>query len=432
MKKTFRRILLISLTALASVFLFAGCSFGVTKDALKDKYGLSPCVTYYANGEMASFTPGSGIREKNVYFPTGVQPYEYTAESIKYDKYIFDGWYEVELDEEGNPITLKEFSDKTSGKTHYTYQLGDKVDFSKITLQENDHLYFAAGWIADTSVYVKLVHDGDRETKIPLDVEKETSESSPVYQKEYVCYGDTVKISNYSRSGELATIASDFLHVKDNAYTFLEYYADEECTTPVTWPLVKQNTDVTIYAKYIEGDWIIVNTAKEVKDMFGATGKTKHYWINADIDCSSVEVQAKVNFACEIQGNGHTLSGLTVTRSSGAVTTSMFGTVQETAKIENLTLTGLQLNFTFKPGTYSTYFVFTEMQAGAVIHNVTLQGNMNIYNSDDTVFLNLDNGNRTNCLYGGYETDAAYEAANENGFKFTQAPTIVTGLKTQI
>ena len=429
MKKTFRRILFISLTALASLFLFAGCSFGITKESLtKDR---PACVTYYANGETASFTPGNGIREKHVYYPVGVQPYEYPAESIKYDKHKFDAWYEVELDEEGKPITLEEF--KTSdGKSYYTYKLGDVVDFSKITLEETDHLYFAAGWVADTSVHVKLVHDGDKATQIPLDVEKETSANSPVYQKEYVCYGDTVKISNYSRSGELATISSDFLHVKDDAYTFLEYYVDEECTTPVKWPLIKQDTDVTIYAKYIEGDWTVVNTAKDVKDMFGATGKNKRYWINADIDCSSIQVQAKVSFACEIQGNEHTLSGLTVVRPASGTTTSMFGTITETARIENLNLTGLKLEFTFKPATYFVYFVFTELKEGAVINNVTLQGDMNIYNSDDTVFLNLDGDNRANCLYGGYETDAAYEAANENGFTFTQAPTIVTGLKTQI
>ena len=72
------------------------------------------------------------------------------------------------------------------------------------------------------------------------------------------------------------------------------------------------------------------------------------------------------------------------------------------------------------------------MKAGAVVSNVTLDGNMNVYNSSDTEFLNLDGDNRTNCLYGGYETDAAYEAANENGFTFTQAPVITTGLKAQI
>lgn len=431
MKKTFRRILLISLTAIASVFILAGCSFGVTKESLKDKYDLSACVTYYANGELASFTPGSGIREKNVYYPSGVQPYEIPAENIKYDKYKFDAWYEVELDEEGKPITLDEF--KTSeGKVYYTYKLGDVVDFSKITLEEDDHIYVAAGWIADTSVHVKLVHDGDKATQIPLDVEKETSASSPVYQKEYVSYGDTVRIANYSRSGELSTISSDFLHITDNAYTFLAYYEDEACTTPVSWPLVKQDTDVVIYAKYIEGDWTIVNTAKDVKDMFGATGKDEHYWINADIDCTDVEVQAKVTFACEIQGNGHTISNLTVKKSASAAATSMFGTMAETAKIENLNLTGLKLEFTFRPGTYSVYFVFTEMKTGAVVNNVTLQGNMNIYNGDDTTLLNLDGDQRTNCLYGGYATDAAYEEANENGFTFTQAPIIETGLKAKI
>ena len=432
MKKTFRRILLISLTAIASVFIFAGCSFGITKDSLKDKYGLSACVTYYANGEMASFTPGSGIREKNVYYPSGVQPYEIPAENIKYDKYKFDAWYEVELDAEGNPITIEEF--KTSdGKTYYTYKLGNVVDFSKITLNENDHLYLAAGWIADTSVHVKLVHEGEKDAKIMLDVEKETSAASPVYGKEYVCYGDTVKISNYSRSGELATISSDFLHITDDAYTFLEYYTDEACTTPVQWPLIKQDTDVVIYAKYIEGDWTIVNTAKDVKDMFGATGKDERYWINADIDCTDVEASAvRGNFACEIQGNGHTIRNLTVKKSNSSVATSMFGTLTETAKIENLTFTGLKLEFSFRPSTYSVYFVFTEMKEGAYVNNVTLDGNMNIYNSKDTEFLNLDGDKRDNCLYGGYETDAAYEAENKNGFTFTKAPTITTGLTAKI
>lgn len=433
MKHTFRKILLISLTALASVFILAGCSFGVTKGSLMDKNGLSACVTYYANGEGASFTPGSGIREKNVYYPSGVQPYEYTQESLKYDKYKFDAWYEVELDTEGNPVTLEEFTSADGKTSYYTYKLGAKVDFSKVTLEKGDHLYFAAGWIADTSVHVKLVHDGAKDAKIMLDVEKENSAASPVYGKEYVTYGDTVKIADYSRTGEIAMISSDFLHITDDAYTFLAYYVDEACTTPVQWPLIKQDTDVVIYAKYIEGDWNIVSTAKEVKEMFNATGKDKHYYITADIDCTDIEVSAvRANFACEIQGNGHTLSNLTVKKSASNIATSMFGTLTETAKIENITFTGLKLEFTFKPGTYEVYFVFTEMKAGAVVSNVTLDGNMNVYNSSDTEFLNLDGDNRTNCLYGGYETDAAYEAANENGFTFTQAPVITTGLKAQI
>ena len=431
MKKALKKILLISLTALACVFIFAGCSFGVTKESLKDKYGLSACVTYYANGEMASFTPGSGIREKNVYYPSGVQPYEIPADNLKYDKYKFDAWYEVELDEEGKPITLEPF--KTSdGKEYFTYKLGDVVDFSKITLNKGDHLYVAAGWVADTSVHVKLVHDGDKSIQIPLDKDK-ISSNSPVYGKEYVSYGDTVRIANYSRSGELATISSDFLHFTDNAYTFLEYYEDEACTTPVQWPLIKKDTDDVIFAKYIEGDWTIVNTAKEVKAMFEATGKNDRYWINADIDCSGVEASAvRANFACEIQGNGHTISNLKVEKSRASGATSMFGTLTETAKIENLHFTGLQLEFNFRPSTYSVYFVFTVMNEGAIVTNVTLEGDMNIYNSKDTAFLNLDGDKRDNCLYGGYETDAAYEAENGNGFSFTRAPIITTGLTADI
>ena len=431
MKKTFKRILLISLTVLACIFMFAGCSFGVTKESLKDKYNLSACVTYYANGEAASFTPGSGIREKNVYYPSGVQPYEIPADNLKYDKHKFDAWYEVELDEEGNPCTLDPFT-TPEGKVYYTYKLGDIVDFSKITLKENDHLYVAAGWVADTSVHVKLVHEGDKNIQIPLDTEKIPS-NSPVYGKEYVSYGDTVRIANYSRSGELATISPDFLYFTDNAYTFLEYYEDEACTMPVKWPLVKQDKDVNIYAKYIEGDWTIVNTAKDVKAMFDKTGKNERYWINADIDCSGIEASAvRANFACEIQGNGHTISNLTVKKSQASLATSMFGTLTETAKIENLNFIGLKLEFTFKPGNYSAYFVFTAIKEGAIVHNVTLEGDMNIYSGKGTIFINLDDDNRDNCLYGGYETDAAYEAENENGFSFTRAPIITTGLTAEL
>ena len=432
MKKTFKRILLICLTALASVFLFAGCSFGITKADLMKEHGLSARVTYYANGETASFSPGNGIREKNIYYPAGVQPYEIPKENIKQEKHKFDAWYYVELDEDGKPIILEEFT-TAEGKKHYSYKLGEMVDFSQITLEQNDHLYFAAGWVADTSVHVKLVHDGEKDLQIMLDPEKDIPTNSPIYGKEYVSYGDTVRIANYSRSGELETISSDFLTVKDNAYTFLAYYTDEACTTLVQWPLVKQDTDVVIYAKFIKGDWTIVNTAKDVKDMFGDTGKDRHYWINADIDCTGVEVNAvRANFACEIQGNGHTISNLSVKKSTSSPATSMFGTLTETAKIENVAFTGLKLEFTFRPSTYSVYFVFTEMKAGAVVTNVTLQGDMNLYNSKDTVFLNLDGDQRTNCLYGGYATDAEYEAENENGFTFTQAPVITTGLKAQI
>ncbi len=432
MKRRLKYTLLLLLIALMSLFVLAGCSLGETKQGLLDKYDLVAQVTYYANGEKASFTPGSETREKNIYFPEGVQPYVITEETkigVQYENYIFDGWYEVELDVDGKPITIESFKDAEGKISHYTYKLGDKVDLSKITLKKGDHLYVAAGWVTDTCVQVKLVHDGDKTAKIPLDVNKVTSANSPVYQKEHVVYGDVIRIANYTAStGELATISANPLYVKDSAYTFLAYYADEACTQPVQWPLKKQETDTVIYAKYIEGDWTIVSTAKDVKDMFSATGKNEHYWIASDIDCSETKVQAKVTFACEIQGNGHTISGLTVERGSSSSSTSMFGTIKETAKIENLHFVGLKLEFTFKPGTYSVYFVFNAMEEGATVTNVTLQGNMNIYHGANTSFVNLDKEVVDNCLYGGYETDAAYEAETDgNAFSFTEKPEIVVG-----
>ena len=431
MKRKLKYTLLLLLMVLLAVFTIGGCTFGETKEGLLDKYDLTAQVTYYANAEKASFTPGSETREKNIYYPAGVQPYEITETTkigIKNDNYLFDGWYEVELDAEGNPITVETFTDAEGKISHYSYQLGDRVDLSKVTLQAGDHLYVAAGWVTDTCVQVKIVHDGDKSAQIPLDASKVTSATSPVYQKDYVVYGDVIRIANYTAStGELETISANPLYVKDSAYTFVAYYADEACTQFVEWPLKKQENDTVIYAKYIKGDWTIVSTAKEVKDMFGATGSKEHYWILSDIDCSTISVQAKVTFACEIQGNGHTLTGLTVTRAQGAASTatSMFGTISKTAKIENLHFRDLKLEFTFKPGSYSTYFVFNKLEEGAVITNVTLQGQWKIYNGASTDFMNLKQEPFSNYLYGGYESDSAYEeATGGNGFSFTEKPTL--------
>ena len=404
MKTKLKTMLLLLLTALAAMFVLVGCSLTKSLDEIKQDYGITAMISYYANGEKATFTPDTS-KKREIYYKAGQLPLEIKATGtigIKQDGYEFNGWYYIECDGQGNPI----FLDEAKG----TYKLtDDKVDFSA-PLQEGDHWHIGASWLTTSKVFVSVVHE-DKSVSIPLNTSK-IKEGSLLYGKQSVGYGETIYVAGYDTAGELKGLEENLVPVLNNGYTFVEYYKDEACTETVKWPLQKQDEDQVVYAKYITGAWTVVKNSNDVKKMFGSTLSSSHYWILNDIDCSGISVEARTTFACEIQGNGHTLSNLKVKKSQISATTAMFGEIRATAKIENISFVGLELEFSMKTTDQDIYFVFTSLDAQAVINNVSLQGRLKVEKSESVTIPNLSAG-YSHCLYGGYATDEEYLAVSE-------------------
>ena len=418
MKKKLKGVLLVLLTALAALFVFAGCSFGETLDDILTKNNLTARVTYYVNAEGAEFTPNTA-KQKDLYYASGATAIDIGKVSnlgVKNDGFEFAGWYYVDKDSEGNLVTTGEYED-SEGEKHYLYALAEEVDFSK-KLEEGDHWHVAARWTTASKLRVELLCD-EVEAELPLDTDEYTDPAATdrelLYGKETVKSGDVVIERGYDSNDEVMDLDFDVLAFKDNAYTFVEYYLDKECTKIVEFPLKKQESDQVIYAKCIKGNWTVIRQAKSVGVTYGAdrmftyTGASYRYWLTRDLDCTGVSVKAPLNYEAEIQGNGFKLSNLTVTLSDG-VTRGMFGAIKDNAKIENISFVNLKVSITVTSDIDGAYFVFSSLSDKAVITDVNLKGEFVIVTDGKFKITNFGEkgDNYTKCLYGGFEKDADY------------------------
>lgn len=295
MKTSLKWKLIASLAVVSSLFVFTGCKLGETLDDVKEKYNLSAQVTYYANGGVFEQTKSV----KNLYYKAGS-----TAINIKDDNsianislarsgYDFLDWYYIERDADGEPM----FEDEAQT---IPVKSEIKADFSD-PLEENEHWILVADWAIQARVKIQLVCDDLAEGEtIALKSGNSVKEGELI--REYLYEGTTLK-----RPDEYFFKPDD-----DCNFTFVQFYKNEACgssdlMTDADWPLQRTEEDVYLYAKYIKGEWKILQTASDVKNMFGSNGKmyssNMHYYQIADIDCADVTIAPIENFGCEWQGN---------------------------------------------------------------------------------------------------------------------------------
>ncbi len=407
MKKKLKSKWVVLLSAIGAIFLFGGCSVGRSLDDTLNLYDLTAQVTYYSNGGL--FEGTSSVKE--MYFKTGskaldignVNPTNGSVE-IERDNYEFGGWYHAVLDGSGEPTFLDEDAK--------LYELGDEVDFTQ-TLEEGEHWILVARWIAMTKVNVQLVCDEGE--KVPFVVDDATKK----YEN-----GAIIGSLEFDVRDEAVQPDGDDFKVENKEFTLLEYYTDKDCTKPVKWPIDKAEEDVTIYAKYLKGDWTIVKTVNEATKMLSNLGAGNHYWLTKDFDLTGKTIAPSMFTGAEIQGNGFKLSNLTVSRGYIEANSkiSLFGDIEASAKIENLTLDGLKFEYSIKTSPVYLYFAFTSLDKDATVKNVQLSGTMTVTKSKDHTVSSFDNDYQ-NCLYGGYATDAEYVTASKGeGFVVAGKP----------
>lgn len=138
---------------------------------------------------------------------------------------------------------------------------------------------------------------------------------------------------------------SDTAAPKKDGWTFLDYYTDEACTTPLAWPYTFGEEDAVVYADFVEGNWTLVRDAAGFDR--GISNNLRLYLL-CDIDFSESGWIAR-DFRGEINGNGHTLRGITLDQDGAKDRPTGYGlfrTLRAGAYIHDVTFEGVALSFT--------------------------------------------------------------------------------------
>lgn len=393
------------LVSLAAACLFAGCKDRATMEDLFNDLDLTSKVTYYANGgefEDRETTKVMGYRDGSRVLNLGIDEIVSSDKvTVSYSEHTIIGWYEVEM-QDGKPVYLDE------GRG--IVKLTDKAVSFDEPIDADEEWHIGMKWKEYAKINFKLVCENPEET---LTVDDDTEEGTQ-YKN-----GDVIKTRSFFYGPFRETNVAQ-VKIKDNSHTFFAYYTDEACTQLLSEEVAEQEEDLTVYAKYLTGNWSVVRTKSEFEVAYAKMGapmskRTAGLYLANDIDCTGVKVSPVANFQNSFKGNGYTLSNLTVeqTRIVGGQTVSLFGNVMETAVIENVTFENLSINLkTMNNAAFYAYFAFTSLAGEAKAENVKLSGKMTIDLATDALVINMKDG-FSNSLFGGYETDEAYVTASE-------------------
>lgn len=369
-----KRILIISLLAViltVAAVIFSACSVGVSVDGLKNTYGLSAHIVYHANGGIIKNT-----NVADLYFPEGVTAVYLTDDgegdykgniSVTRSKYSLAGWYYPATDSNGNIVYLDEEKDIA--------KLGEKFDFENTILQKGDEIHLYAKWVSDRKLEILLAPD-------------ESINNQLTYNGVTYNVGDLLNTWDFEESGKVAKITKDPMTGKSagpTGYVFAEYFEDEGCTTPVSWPIIGDDSDnnVQIYAKYLTSNWIIISKSSDLYQLYTPTKGneiTSSFYIKNDVKFAgntATKLTPNVVFTGEIRGNGYTISNLNLKAVDlvNLQNASIFGTLSDTAYIHDLTLKNATVEISGKSNcAIDTYFLFYMKDEGAKLENVVIDG----------------------------------------------------------
>lgn len=285
------------------------------------------------------------------------------------------GWYtertENGTDSEGNPI--------------YTYS--GRWDFESDTLKVDPNGDYSAEkpYVTLYAAWVPLfeINFVDLDTKEIL--------GSYTYNPLNV---SEVKIPQWNT--ETGTVDM-YKFAKRNGYTFNGAYYDAEATKPATdvvnhagtLDLATGTADVTtmnIYVDYMEGEWYHIYTAEQLKDNANPVG---HYVLCSDLDFADViwpSLFSAGTFSGSFDGNGHTISNVSVTTTRSQASAGLFGILAEGASVRDVTFENVKvtLNVQVMNGT-PIYGMLAGTAAAGVFENVTL-GSATLEISSDCYF----------------------------------------------
>lgn len=287
---------------------FAGCLVACNNGDMLD--GMYKVQFKFNGGSLSTDTStvndastfGYAYEEKGVLILDPVKKYSHagTTDAISRDKYVFTGWY------------------KDVGCTV-------KWDFDKDTLQD-DLLILYAGWeLAINHTYSVRYWDESSAKEVILGIYKLSDSDISAGAK----FNDRRNYANLRKG-----------------YTSLgEYYKDKECTQPwdydYTHPGGDSDLDVPVYAKYLQGEYILVRNYQNLYDAINGDGNLRgNVYIMNDFDCGGEELQIQtLNY--EFNGNGKIISNITV-NPFGAFSLCMIHTIGDKGQMHDVTFNNVK------------------------------------------------------------------------------------------
>lgn len=289
--KKFRIItILAALTLAFAALALTGCKKGLNLGNL----GYSAKVVYDFDGETQT---GLGKR-KFIYKPLTpiIKPDTDLSADIVIKEpagYHFNGWYSAQVDEDGNPIK------DGSGKYILSAEPWD----------------FETGYSGEKNSVIYLVATWARNYTFTIDVGEEARNAGVT---------NTV-LDHYSKPGPVSKPGG--LGPKWSGHTFYYYYSDPNDDTSriydSDWSNIvinDENPDVTVYVKWLEGNWTIVTDKQQIRSLFPRT----NYYLDADIDFSDskgnpTEMKGAKNYDGIFDGNGHKITNFKCTVSASPI-----------------------------------------------------------------------------------------------------------------
>ena len=300
----------------------------------------------YSNQAKVVFCLEGGVYQNSTrdvvqYYPVGdgslkiIAPNELSEKPIEKAGYYIEGWYKTKTGEGENA--------QYSNKWNFA---SDKVDKSGVTLY--------AKWVKNVRFTYSVCY-------------KDAQGQTVVIGEYPVNAGDT--FNDYAKYAEKRY---------DGIYTPIGY-VDENCApwdTAFTHPGGEESLDIKVYVTYVEGEFEIVSTAKQLK-----ASVNKNIYLVADIDMQG-EALSFGNYKGIFEGNNHTISNFTIHYEAGKnylvennLHVSLFGNASG-AKIKNVSFTDVKVKIsTTLSVTQQIYLAPIAVEATKVeLTNVTFSG----------------------------------------------------------
>ena len=378
MRKKFRSAL-ITFMLLATVLLIAGCGNAKGPYDANNQAGFNFSVCFDANGGMFTTNTAQIVDSFNLSALTAGADGKVAVALLAPDNKLrgeteaftatkagcfLAGWYtertQTGTDSEGKPI--------------YTYS--GRWDFNNDTLKVDPNGDYSA-----ETPYVTLYAAWVPLFEINF-VDLATNETVGTYTYNPTTVNE-IKVPQWN----VETGSVDmYKFSKRNGYTFNGAYYDAAATQPAldvvnhvgVLDMATGTADVTsmnIYVDYMEGEWYHIYTATQLKDNASPNG---NYVLCNDLDFDGViwpSLFSAGTFSGSIQGNGYTISNVSITTTRSQANAGLFGVLAEGAKIQDVTFRNvtLTLNVQVMNGT-PIYGILAGTAGNGVFENVTLSG----------------------------------------------------------
>lgn len=378
MKKRIKNAIVLAALVLLAAMALTACSDGGSKASY------DCMVTFnYNTGNMSTVAKDQylGVKKGGRVI---IQP-GYSNDFTLYEisGYYVEGWYLAETDADGNALDEdgNVFDANAEVESRKKVKLATKWNFDTDTVEKSVTLY--ANLVKSPSVIYK---DG--------------------------LTGEVVKTDS-CRVGEAKSKPSSVVAPKKDGYTLYDYYSDEAMTETFDWTsFVMTAEDVTVYVKFIEGNWTIVNNEKTFNNAIANNG---NIYLDADLDFSGSTKWISRSFNGTINGNGHKLMGISVEFEGTKTDTDGFGlftTLRKDANIYDLTIENAEIKFIAQiNGSYQVGFIAYEAEAGAKFNNVTVSGKITYdvkkaYSTNVKTWIAIDNTNSEDVTNTNYSVTA--------------------------